>query len=132
MRLLRFVFAISKRGSTLGYIVVGAFNDIKNLFDSVDLGILCSSAFEHHFPKGVLVRALAQHTAPRVIQTGAFCGDPIPVSRSIIAGCKCSLALTICYLKTEYTHVDEDNPDVDLHTYVDDPKGFAPCRRPPP
>ena len=107
-------------GNVLNFIVVGAFNDIEKFFDSVNLDSLCSSAIEHNFPKSMLVFALAQHTAPRVIQLGAFCGEPIPISSSIIAGCKFSLALTRCFLKSEYTHVADDNPDVELHTYVDD------------
>ena len=107
-------------GNVLNFIVVGAFNDIEKFSDSVNLDSLCSSAIEHNFPKSMLVFALAQHTAPRVIQLGAFCGEPIPISSSIIAGCKFSLALTRCFLKSEYTHVADDNPDVELHTYVDD------------
>ena len=117
-------------GNVLGYTVVRAFNDIEKFFDSVNLDVLCSSALQHHFPKGMLVLAVAQHTPPRVIQLGAFCGDPITVTSSIIAGCKFSLALRRCFLKSEYTHVSEGNPDIDLHTYVDDSPITAHLRSP--
>ncbi len=106
--------------NVLGYVVVGAFNDIEKFFDSIKLESLFHATTQHSFPKGVLVIALAQHTAPRVIKIAQFCSKPIPITASILAGCKFSRDLTMCLLKSPCEDIVEDNPDATLDTYVDD------------
>ena len=71
---------------------------------------------------------IQQHVAPRVIQVIGFSSEVIRIPRSIIAGCKSSVALTRVYLKEpmsfSYNKLPESNPEVfvddaSMHAYSD-------------
>ena len=64
--------------------------------------------------------AMQQHLAPRVIQVKGNCGDPIEISSSILAGGKFSVPFTKLYLQRSLQKVDDDHPDANLKSFVDD------------
>ena len=49
-------------------IPVAVFNDMEKSFDFIDIEVLLHEAIQLDFPADILVMALQQHLAPRVIQ----------------------------------------------------------------
>jgi hypothetical protein len=81
---------------------------------------LLQEAVYTKFPPVILAYLIQQHLAPRVIQTGNFCSDPVHVFRSILAGCKSSVALTRVYLKKSLTLICNKHSDANTNCFVDD------------
>ena len=78
------------------------------IFTIVDhLGIveLILAAIKCELPMDVLIMALQQHLAPRIIQAQGFCGDPIQIIRSILQGCICSVGFTRAYLMDDMSYL---------------------------
>ena len=104
----------------LGQHSVTAFNDFDKFFDTIDIPTLLVEAVKNDFPASILAFVLQQHLAPRVIQANGFTSFPIEVTRSIIAGCKSSVALTRNYLKRSIKDIVIKHDDVDTGVFVDD------------
>ena len=56
-------------------------------------------------PMDVLIMALQQHLAPRIIQAQGFCGDPIQITRSILQGCIFSVGSTRAHLMDDMSYL---------------------------
>ena len=104
----------------LGGFSACVFNDFEKFFDTLDIPTLLTEAIYAEFPARKLVLVLQQHLAPRMIQANGYSDDPMQVFRSIIAGCKASVALTRVYLKRSITKVDSRFPDANTSLFVDD------------
>lgn len=89
-------------------------------FDTIGVPILVNKAREPEFPVLDIMLTLHQHLAPRIIQCEGFCSEPILVARSILAGCKHSVALTRLLLLTDITGLVVDHPLAPPKVYVDD------------
>ena len=63
---------------------------------------------------------MQQHLAPRAIQANGFTASPVPVFRSILAGCKASVALTRVYLKPSITRIHNRYKEANTSVLVDD------------
>ncbi len=73
---------------------------------------------------------LLQHVAPRVIQLQGVCSRPVSITRSILAGCKFSVAFTRVYLKEEYNNINQAIINqARIEAYVDDSPITAQGRR---
>ena len=72
------------------------------------------------FPPQALTWALGQHLAPRVVQGEGISSSPQLVSRSILAGCKHSIALVKMYLKEDLSRLMRDHTSIGVSAYVDD------------
>jgi len=93
---------------------------LKKIFDTIDIPILIDQAIGH-FPATELSLALQQHLAPRVIQVAGFSAQPIPVFKSILAGCAHSVAMTRNLLLQSVKEVEEHNlPATITKVHVDD------------
>lgn len=103
----------------VGSSVAGLFNDFHKFFDTLDLDILMSRAIKAAFPVQILNTTMQQHLAPRALQARVFTTNPIEVNRSILAGCKFSVALTRAYLLEEVSKVDVVHA-ASISTYVDE------------
>ena len=58
--------------------------------------------------------------APRVIQVNGFTSEAIHVFRSILAGCKSSVALTRVYSKRAINDIHVNHKESNPEVYVDD------------
>lgn len=83
------------------------FHDMAKFFDTIDIPLLCDKANELEFPVLDCLLTLHQHLAPRIIQCEGFCSEPILITRSILAGCKHSVALTRFPLAPPKVYVDD-------------------------
>jgi len=104
----------------LGEIALAVFNDFEKFFDSLDIPKLLEQAVLTSFPPSILSFLLQQHLAPRVIQASGFTSEALQVFRSIIAGCKSSVALTRVYLRNAIKEIDDKHPDANVNLFVDD------------
>ena len=102
-----------------GGFVASIYWDIGKFFDSICPGKLIHLAMEQNIDKGLMAIAMQVHMAPRVLKTRGFFGPMVQVSRSILAGCKFSVAFarTAIYWILEQSHARQ---------YVDD---IAQCIR---
>ena len=75
------------------------YNDYDKFFDRIDVLTLLTNAIKCGFPTVQLAFSLQQHLAPRLIQANGFSSQPIPIYKSILAGCKFSVAFTRALLK---------------------------------
>ena len=100
--------------------VIGVFHDMAKFFDTIDIPVLVSKAKELEVPVLDIMLTLHQHLAPMIIQCEGFCGEPILITRSILAGCKHSVALTRLLLLTDITGLVIDHPLAPPKVYVDD------------
>jgi len=100
--------------------VIAVFHDFEKFFDTIDIPILIEKALELQFPVLDLALTIMQHLAPRVIQCDAFCSKPILVNRSILAGCRHSVALTRVLMLTRITKLNIEHPLVATDVCVDD------------
>jgi len=100
--------------------VIGVFHDFAKFFDTIDIEILINKAIEADFPMLDLALTIMQHVAPRIIQCDSFCGEAIIVNRSILAGCRHSVALTRVLLLFSMTELAVNNPIAQPEVYVDD------------
>ena len=96
------------------------FNDYHTFFDSIDIQKLILEAMETGFPLAELALALQQHLAPRVIQVSGYCSSPTQVYKSILAGCKHSVAITRTLLLRLMTHLSREHPQAPPRVHVDD------------
>ena len=80
------------------------FNDSYNLLDSIDIQKLILKAMETGFPLAELDVALQQHLAPRVLQVSGYGSSPTQVYKSILVGCKHSVAITKTLMLGLMTH----------------------------
>ncbi len=107
--------------SMLGISICCLYNDFHNLFGSLDLVTLIDKARQANFPLESLVRILAQHTAPKVIQLkDTLSSQGVSVSRYILAGCKFAIALTRVYLMRDYKALIARHTAIDISAHVDD------------
>jgi len=95
-------------------------NDYQKFFDTLDIVELVKEAYANDFPLDQLTLALQQHLAPRVIQVNGFSSELIQVFRSILAGCKHSVALTRAYLMRNMLHTTTKHPETHTSLFVDD------------
>jgi len=72
-----------------------------------------------------LALTIMQHVALRIIQCDSFCGEAIIANRSILAGCKHSVALTRVLLLFSMTELAVNNPVALPEVYVDDTARLA-------
>ena len=100
--------------------VIAVFHDFEKFFDTIDLPILIEKALELDFPVLDLALTIMQHMAPRVIQCDSFCSKPMLVNRSILAGCRHSVALTRVLMLTCIAKINIEHPLVSTDVYVDD------------
>ena len=104
----------------LGHESAAMFNDFEKFFDTIDIKILIQNALDEGFPPVMLALVLQQHLAPRVIQANGFSSDPMSVVKSILAGCKSSVALTRVYLKPGIKPLSKKHKQAHVGTFVDD------------
>jgi len=100
--------------------VITVLHDFEKFFDTLDLPVLIEQALELDFPILDLALTIMQHTAPRNIQCDSFCNKPILLNRSILAGCRHSVALTRVLMLTGITKINIEHPPVSTDVYVDD------------
>jgi hypothetical protein len=75
---------------------------------------------------------MMQHLAPRVLQSNGYSSKPIQIFRSILAGCKFSVAITRMYMLRNIKGLDESHKEANTSLFVDDTSMFASsssCRR---
>ena len=96
------------------------FNDFQNFFDTLDIPVLIKNALEVGFPPVKLAYILQQHLAPRAIQASSFTAQPVPICRSILAGCKASIGITRAYLKPGISQIHNKYPNANTSVLVDD------------
>ena len=89
-------------------------------FDTISIPILINKALDLGFPLLDMVLTLHQHLAPRIIQCEGFCGMPILITKSILAGCKHSVALTRLLLLDGLSDLTIDHPLALPKVYGDD------------
>ena len=71
-----------------GKVVVQILWDVAKYFDSINIPVLIQRCEEIGFPFDQLALAMQNHRAPRVLQSGGCCADPIVATGvSILAGC---------------------------------------------
>lgn len=103
-----------------GQDICAAFADYRKYFDHVNLHRLNQKAIQEGFPLPVLLLALQQHSAQRIIQAQGYLGKPIALNTSILAGCKFAVALTRVFFASELNALQEDHPGVAFGVHVDD------------
>jgi hypothetical protein len=101
-------------------------NDFDKFFDTVDLKTLMTEAIHSGVPISQLAFALQQHLAPRVLQACKQSSTPVQIVKSILAGCKYSVAMTRVYLKRGMTKVVEKHKDANTELFVDDTSMHTP------
>ncbi len=94
-------------------------------FDTIDIEVLLEEAMAADFPPADLCLALQQHLAPRVIQANGFSAKPMTIVKSILAGCKHSVALTRAYLRRVISSIRLGHPECNPKVFVDDITMFA-------
>ena len=82
-----------------GKVVIHILWDVAKFFDSIDIPRLIRRCEELEFPLDQLALAMQVHRAPRVIQAGGCCANPIVATGvSILAGCTFSTSLSRGFL----------------------------------
>ncbi len=81
------------------YIFCGIFYDFEMFFDTISMDILLEECVNTDFPPVIAAFLIQQHDAHRVIQANVFSAEGLLIFRSIIAGCKSSVAVTRVYLR---------------------------------
>ena len=76
----------AEAATRLNKIPAAIFNDFHQFFDHLDIVELIIAAIKCELPMDLLVMALQQHPAPRVIQAQGYSGNPITVTRSNYKG----------------------------------------------
>ena len=108
---------------------VAIFNDYETCFDTIDIPTLLVESIFTEFPPIQMSMALQQHLAPRVIQATGFSGEPSLVYKSILAGCRHSVAMTRTLLlrsmKTIVKSTSNTNTKVHAKVDVDDTATLA-------
>ena len=69
--------------------------------DTLDIQELLNDALELGSPSDLLVMAMAQHLAPRVLQAGGYSSMPVEVCRSILQGCVLSVCVSLGYIRSK-------------------------------
>ena len=106
--------------TALNHTCINVLNDFSKFFDTVDPTILLRQSMVTGFPTRALVWTLGQHLAPRVIQAEGIVSTPQQVTRSILAGCKHSVAIVKMYLHADLTHMQQTHTQTHISAYVDD------------
>ena len=99
---------------------VAVFNDMEKFFDSIDIELLLHEAIQLDFPADILVMALQQHLAPRVIQAQGYSSLPMEITNGILQGCLLSVCLTRLYLLRDIRALADSNPEANTTVFVDD------------
>ena len=102
------------------------FNEFEKFFDKITIEKLIADANLLNYQLGELALCIAQHTAPRVIQSIGACSRPIEIFNSMLAGCSFSIALTRAYLMADFKQLVTNNPDAKISTFVDGAPIHAP------
>ena len=89
----------------LGNVFAAILNDYEKFFDTLDINKLMVNAILCEFPLDQMAFALQQHMAPRVIQADRCSSSPQVIHKSILAGCKFSVAFTRVYLQNAMKHI---------------------------
>ena len=84
------------------------------------LSFLIGECIKSNFPLQVLFLTVQQHVAPRLIQNNGFVSHPLTVSKSILVGCKQSLALSRGLLLRVLSLHFKAHPHAPPSTFVDD------------
>lgn len=92
-----------------GNCAIGLFNHAHNFIDTLDLEVLTSKASKAGFPLRVLNTVIQQHLAPRALQARGYTTQPVEGNKSILAGCKFSVALTRACLVEEVSRLDREH-----------------------
>ena len=95
-------------------------NDYEKFFDTLDVRQLMIESIYEEFPIDKLAYALQQHLAPRVLQVNGCSSKPLNVSKSILAGCKFSVAMTRVYLQRNMKRLCDLHPEANTELFVDD------------
>jgi hypothetical protein len=109
---------VAEVAQLLGLHSIAAMWDMEKLFGTIDVSILVQEALEAKYPLVDLCTGLAIQTAPRVLQCGSSISQPVEVKRSILPGCKQSVALTRAPMRKLVQATDTQ--EVPLGIYVDD------------
>ncbi len=113
----------------LGQHALEVYNDFKKFFDTIDIEVLLEEAIAAGFPPADLCLALQQHLAPRVIQANGYSAKPMTIIKSLLAGCKHSVAITRAYLRRTIASIDTDHSECNPKVFVDDISMFARASR---
>jgi ribonuclease HI len=104
-----------------GFEVAAALWDLAAFFDTVQLGPLVDAARVLQFPLPLLALALSMHSNPRLLKIGAFVGEPLPIERSIMAGCTLSMTFARMVVFHVVQRAATTNPTyADIRQFVDD------------
>ena len=95
-------------------------NDYEKFFDTLDVRQLMIESIYEEFPLDTLAYALQQHLAPRVLQVNGCSSRPLRVSKSILAGCKFSVAMTRVYLQRNMKRLCDTHSEANTELFVDD------------
>ena len=104
----------------LGKEFAAIFNDYEKYFDTLDLCVLMEEAIYCQFPLSQIAFSLQQHMAPRVLQSDGCTSNPVNINKSILAGCKYSVACTRAYTMRSFISLNEKFPEGNTQLYVDD------------
>ena len=104
----------------LGNVFAAILNDYEKFFDTLDINKLMVNAILCEFPLDQMAFALQQHMAPRVIQADRCSSSPQVIHKSILAGCKFSVAFTRVYLQKAMKHICSKHKDANPEVFVDD------------
>jgi hypothetical protein len=96
------------------------FNDFHKFFDTIDVSTLLKEAALTEFPRDQLSYAMMQHMAPRVLQVDGYSSGAMVIYRSILAGCKYSVAFTRVYLKRAFCEIVRKHQHANTEVFVDD------------
>lgn len=100
--------------------VIGVVHDMAIFFDTISIPVLINTALELRFPLRDMMLSMHQHVFPRIIQCEGFCGEPILITESILAGCRHSVALTRILLREGMANLCIDHPLDPPRVYVDE------------
>jgi len=87
--------------------------------DTINIPILIGKALDLGFPLLDMMPTMHQHLVRRVLQCEGCCGQPILITKSILAGCKHSVALARIRLLEGMSNLTIDHPQ-SLQVYMDD------------
>ena len=96
------------------------FNDFHKLFDSIDIPVLIDEAIATDYPLCDLSLALQNHLAPRALQAGGFTSKAVQVYKSILAGCRQSVAMTRALLLRLMRRLATEHSSCPPAVHVDD------------
>ena len=101
-----------------GKMVIHILWDVAEYFDSISIPTLIRRCEELDFPIDQLVLAMQYHRAPRVLQSGGCCAEPITATGvSILAGCTFSTSLSRGFLHSATAH-RSTHTHTHTHTHV--------------